>query len=234
MRRWAHENDSNPSPSRCAVPELSRSSPFSTSDRMWRWPGGSVSDRTRYTSIVVLGVLCGLAAAAPVGEEKSVRILNGPLGPFAGDDFPCEEKNVFRDAKWAQGACMLGCSKRGECHRAIQLCRRLPHCASVNINVEGTVATLKRESELSAKTSKGKSIVFSQNKEGAALGRDKACSESDVALHVKENYATCILACPKLNCTAATALCYKREDCIAIDIAFGFQGHGAVARLRFT
>ena len=38
--------------------------------------------------------------------------------------------------------------------RAVALCERLPHCAGVDVNVEGTVATLKRESELSRRTSR--------------------------------------------------------------------------------
>lgn len=189
-------------------------------------------------------LIVALAAAwtHAVGDAraaKDVRVLHGPLGPFAGDDFPCEEKNVFRDAPWARGACMLSCRKRNDddghgCARAVQLCRRLPHCASVNINVEGTVATLKRETELSAKTSKGKHISFSQNKLNSAIGRDRACSQRDVWTGTDSTDEACMLNCVRLNCTAATALCYAREDCVAIDIGFGFAGRGAVARLRFS
>jgi hypothetical protein len=173
----------------------------------------------------------------PAGKE--VRVLHGPLGPYAGDDFPCEEKNVFKDSPWARGACMLSCRPRDNdgahaCTRAVELCRSLPHCATVNVNVEGTIATLKRETALSAKTSKGKQIVFSQDKLNAAIGRDKACTLRDVWTGKDGPDGACMLNCFRLNCTAATALCYAREDCVAIDIGFGFAGRGAVARLRFS
>jgi hypothetical protein len=104
----------------------------------------------------------------------------------------------------------------------------------VNVNVEGTVATLKRETDLSARTSKGKSIAFSQNKLDSAVGRDRACSQRDVWTSGDGPDGACLLNCFRLNCTAATALCYAREVCVAIDIGFGFAGRGAVARLRFA
>jgi len=120
----------------------------------------SASQRRRFSSLLLVASAAASTpdgAADAVGSEKEVRVLHGPLGPFAGDDFPCAEKDVFRDAPWAHGACMLSCRGRDRtrlCSGAIQLCRRLAVCASVNVNVEGTVATLKRETELSAKTSK--------------------------------------------------------------------------------
>ena len=134
---------------------------------------------------------------------------------------------------------MMSCRPRGEggaplYFRALKLCRKLSEGSSVNINVEGTVATLKRETPLSAKTSKGKHIAFSQNKLYAAPGRDGPCSQRDVWSKGGSTHEACMLDGPKLNCTAASALCYQRDDCIAVDIGFGFASRGAVARLRFT
>mmetsp|Transcript_5820 Transcript_5820/g.18603 ORF Transcript_5820/g.18603 Transcript_5820/m.18603 type:complete len:180 (+) Transcript_5820:134-673(+) len=158
------------------------------------------------------------------------RVLQGPFGPFAGDDFDCEEKDIYRDEPWAAGACMIGCRRDG-CRKAKVLCRRLPVCAIVNINVEGTVATLKRESALSARTSRGKRISFSQNLAQRAPGSDRACIERDV--WTKRSSEACMLDCPNLNCTRATALCFSTSGCTSIDISFGVSGRGAVARLRF-
>ena len=45
--------------------------------------------------------------------------------------------------------------------------------------------------------------------------------------------SACLLDCPKLNCTGATALCYELPECVAVDISFGHLGRAAVARLRF-
>ena len=179
-----------------------------------------------------------VAAMAIVATAK--RLTRGPLGKFAGDDFPCDEKDIFRDADWARGACMVRC-RGAKCAKAVELCEKLPHCAAVNINVEGTIATLKRESALSAATSKRKTLKFTQNARGRAPGRDEACAPELVRQLGGTPYKTgpddrtpCEVACPKLNCTAATALCFQLERCSGVDIGFNVGGQPAVARLRFA
>ena len=175
-----------------------------------------------------------LADARP---EKSVRVLVGPHGKFAGDDFECVEKDVFRDAPWARGACMIGCHarrpRRSRCAKALRTCEMLSQCAAVEINVEGTVATLKRASALSRRTSLQKQIEFTQNRHERAPGTDRHCDAADESLRARVGAGTCLLDCPKLNCTQATALCYEMAECIAVDVGFGFAGRAAVARLRF-
>lgn len=91
-----------------------------------------------------------LLASHPSFAPKSrggVRITRGPLGPFAGANFPCAEQDAHRGASWARGACLIKCRHAG-CGRAVALCQRLPHCSGININVEGTVATLKSATAL--------------------------------------------------------------------------------------
>ena len=95
----------------------------------------------------ILSLLLSLVQPRHVDSERGVRVTHGPLGPFAGANFPCSEQDAHRGAPWARGACLITC-KRPSCHRAIALCRRKPECTGVNINVEGTVATLKRETAL--------------------------------------------------------------------------------------
>ena len=97
----------------------------------------------------ILSLLLSLVQLRYVDSERGVRVTHGPLGPFAGANFPCSEQDAHRGAPWARGACLITC-KRPSCHRAIALCRRKPECTGVNINVEGTVATLKRETALYA------------------------------------------------------------------------------------
>ena len=97
--------------------------------------------------------------------QCGVRVLQGPYGPFAGDDFPCAERDAHVGAPWARGTCMVQCraghGAMPRCGRAVRLCERLAECATVAINVEGTVATLKRESDLSRQTSHKKTLRFS-------------------------------------------------------------------------
>ena len=97
----------------------------------------------------VLSLLLSLVQPRQVVGQRGVRVTRGPLGPFAGANFPCSEQDAHRGAPWARGACLITC-KRPSCQRAIALCRRKPECSGVNINVEGTVATLKRETALCA------------------------------------------------------------------------------------
>lgn len=89
------------------------------------------------------------AVASPAPKSRGgVRITRGPMGAFAGDNFPCaEQQDAHRGASWARGACLIKCRHAG-CGRAVALCRRLPHCSSINVNVEGTVATLKKATAL--------------------------------------------------------------------------------------
>eukprot|EP00965_Chrysotila_dentata_P198292 6178695-Pleurochrysis_carterae.AAC.3 len=165
-----------------------------------------------------------------------VRVLRGAFGAFAGDDFPCDERDAHLGASWAKGTCMLRCGSAGRCMRAVRLCEKLAHCATVAINVEGTVATLKRESELSRRTSRRKEITFSQNQGMHAIGIDRQCSECDLQQYCAggAHNPVCLLSCPKLNCYRGVELCYKLDDCVAVDVSFGFAGQGAVARLRFA
>ena len=93
--------------------------------------------------ILLLPLSCGQR------EHDRVRVTRGPLGPFAGANFPCDEQDAHRGAPWARGACLIRC-RQPTCKRAIALCRRKPECSGVNINVEGTVATLKRATPLCA------------------------------------------------------------------------------------
>jgi len=192
--------------------------------------------------LIALVWTCVWVNAGPRTDVSQVRVSQGPLGKFGGADHPCDEKDAHRDAPWARGACLISCkpagrSERPACAKAIRLCRRLPWCAAVNINVEGTVATLKAETELSRRTSKLKTISFSQNLGDAAAGHDSACPERNVQLPGSNPSEACMLECPKLNCTGATALCYSMQSCTAIDISFGLsttRGHMCVARLRFS
>ena len=95
------------------------------------------------TALLLLAVV---ASPAP-RSRGSVRITRGPVGPFAGANFPCTEQDAHRGASWARGACLIKC-QHARCGRAIALCRRLPHCSGVNVNLEGTVATLKSATAL--------------------------------------------------------------------------------------
>jgi hypothetical protein len=91
------------------------------------------------------------------------RVTRG-LGLFAGDDFPCDsDRDAFVGAPWARGACLMKCSPGSSpnaprCPNAIAVCERRPECATVDINVEGSVATLKRETERSQRTSGVKDV----------------------------------------------------------------------------
>lgn len=96
-----------------------------------------------------VALLLVAAVASPAPKSRGgVRITRGPMGAFAGDNFPCpEEQDAHRGASWARGACLIKCRHAG-CGRAVALCRRLPHCSGINVNVEGTVATLKKATAL--------------------------------------------------------------------------------------
>ena len=79
--------------------------------------------------------------------------------------------------------------------------------AAVNVNVEGTIATLKRESALSA-TTKRKTLEHA-NLRGRAPGRDEACAPEFAAkfgatpyVHVEAAGPACEIACPKSSAPA--------------------------------
>ncbi|KAL1503467.1 hypothetical protein AB1Y20_011951 [Prymnesium parvum] len=179
------------------------------------------------------------ASGAPSddGEGHDVRVTRG-LGVFAGADFPCDERDAHLGAPWAQGACLLLCqphaasSTAPRCGRAVAVCRRHPTCRTVDINVEGSVATLKSETELSRRTSWVKQVSLSRNLGDSAPGVDAACEQADVRLP-RLHGAACTINCPALNCTRAVELCYLTTACQAVDISFGIAGRAAVARLRY-
>ena len=204
----------------------------------------------RVLVLVLATAAAGIAAPVTVESERnssSVRILRGPFGKFSGADFPCEaHKNIYRNEIWARGACMIRCAQRA-CRKATKLCATLPECTTVNINVEGTVATLKRETDVSRTTSGLKQLTFSQvshfgkhtlpgpsSAQPVNAVRDRACAESNVRLQSMDYLgAYCLLDCPKLDCTRATYLCYQSEGCTHIQIGIGIRGHMGVARLLF-
>ena len=77
-----------------------------------------------------------------------MRVTRG-LGVFGGADFPCPERDAHMGAPWARGTCLITCQQHASsataprCNRAMSVCRRHPICRTVDINVEGSVATLK-------------------------------------------------------------------------------------------
>ena len=179
----------------------------------------------------------------------SGRVTRG-LGLFSGEDFPCDsDRDAFVGASWSKGACLMQCSSsstgvKPSCGNALSVCSRLPRCTTVDINVEGSVATLKAETPLSRRTSRVKDIDVRQLRSGIlglppqprdALfprGSDASCTQHEVELPELPK-ASCVLNCPQLNCTAGIGTCYELETCVGVDISF--QGPtGAVARLRFA
>jgi hypothetical protein len=143
----------------------------------------------------------------------------------------------------AGGACLLKCGAgssgpTSRCANAIAVCEREPHCATIDINVEGSIATLKRETALSARTSRVKDVALTQARGDRAVGRDGPCPPEVAAqaLRLRQlagRAPTCVLDCPKLNSTRAVEVCFSVPNCVGVDITFMIEGHGAVARLRF-
>lgn len=177
------------------------------------------------------------AGEAPTSTTR--RITRG-LGIFAGTDFPCDaDRDAFVGAPWAKNACLLKCSANSRpnaprCENAIAVCERLSHCATVDINVEASVATLKQESPLSARTSRVKSLSVTKSHGDRAAGVDAACSpmlgavaepcnpnakgaggrkrcnaggppHGHVKLRALGGRPTCLFDCPALNCTRCGA-----------------------------
>ena len=186
-----------------------------------------------------------LKSAREVAAVSSRRITRG-LGVFAGADFPCDsDRDAFIGAPWARGACLLKCDGRSSggaplCEHAIIVCARLSMCTTVDINVEGTVATLKQETDLSRRTSWVKEVKVRRHKANGnvVVGQrgpvDGPCPEHEVELPELTHQPSCVLDCPLLNCTRGIERCYQKNSCVAVDISFGVHGHAAIARLRFN
>jgi hypothetical protein len=145
---------------------------------------------------------------APGASSATRRVTRG-LGVFAGADFPCDEhRDAFVGASWARNACLLKCERSvssatsPRCTNAIRVCERLADCATIDINVEGTVATLKSETALSRRTSRVKHVAVTHARTGRAAGVDRKCADGTrtVKLHALNGRAACIFDCPKLNC----------------------------------
>ena len=60
---------------------------------------------------------------------------------MAGADF--QEKDGFKKASWAKGACIIKCVPKRNRSRAKAVCELHEKCVGLDVNVEGTVATLK-------------------------------------------------------------------------------------------
>ena len=182
---------------------------------------------------------------AEANPTSATRRITRGLGVFAGNDFPCAERDAFIGASWAANACLIKCepgsrSLAPRCSHAIAVCEKLAQCATVDINVEASVATLKLETALSSRTSRVKNIALTQSRGDRAVGRDGPCpsevTRRDGITTLKAlagRAPNCILDCPKLNSTRAVEVCYRVPSCVGVDISFQIEGHGAVARLRF-
>ena len=127
------------------------------------------------------------------------------------------------------------------CEHAVDVCERLPQCATIDINVEASVATLKRETPLSARTSRVKDVAVTHARGDRAVGQDGACPsgvEPRAALKLRvlagRGGDVCVLDCPRLNSTRAVEACFGAPACIGVDLTFAVEGHAAVARLRFA
>jgi hypothetical protein len=187
------------------------------------------------------------ASKAPAFEPTSpTRRITRGLGVFSGADFPCDkDRDAFVGAPWARNACLLKCSPdststRPRCANAIAVCERLSQCATIDINVEGSVATLKSETPLSARTSHVKQISVTKSRGDRAIGQDGACTvaakESISLLRMRAlgNKPACIFDCPALNCTRGIEVCYLSPTCVGADLSFNVEGRAAVARLRYA
>ena len=189
-------------------------------------------------------------AASSIAEAKvssETRRITRGLGAFAGVDFPCDrDRDAFVGAPWSRGACLLKCGPgstgtRPRCGHAISVCERLSQCSTIDINVEGSVATLKTESPLSARTSRVKDVSVTHKLGDRAVGKDGPCSSSDgrakaVRLSGPAHHLateSCIFDCPQLNCTAGVSECFESPTCIGVDLSFQVEGHSAIARLRY-
>ena len=188
-----------------------------------------------------------LAVRRSRAADSTRRVTRG-LGIFAGADFACDaDRDAFVGAPWARGACLIKCAPGStaavpRCPKATAVCERLAACTTVDINVEGSVATLKSETELSGRTSRVKQVTVRnlRGRPGPASpgqqrmhGVDGACAEHEVAVAELAGRPACVLDCPKLNCTRGVERCFATPTCVTVDISFSVPGHSAVARLRY-
>ena len=159
------------------------------------------------------------------------------LGAFAGDNYECSEKNVYKKAKFARGACLMRCAPAHNCSDALSVCRSHgpARCAGVDANVEGNVATLKAASEASRRTSLRKVVLVRRRNEdfGMALA-DYECSESDEQNPPADSRTAlrCVIGCPRINCTRAIGLCFEHEQCAAVELDIGRGRPHAILRSR--
>ena len=179
-----------------------------------------------------------------VGATSATRRITRGLGVFAGADFPCDaDRDAFIGAPWSRGACLLKCSPGSmatapRCSNAIAVCERRAECATVDINVEGSIATLKAETELSARTSRVKQVAVTHARGIKAVGTDGPCAPDarvkPLALRALSGRTACVLDCPALNCTRGVELCFAAKTCVGVEISFQVESHSAVARLRYA
>ena len=184
------------------------------------------------------------SSAPPIEPVSASRRITRGLGIFSGADFPCVERDAFVGAPWARNACLMKCepastSTRPLCAHAIEVCEKHSNCATIDINVEGSVATLKSETPLSARTSRIRDIKVTKSRGERAIGRDGACATAEkeaislLRMRALGNKPACVFDCPNLNCTRGIEVCYQSPTCVGADLSFNVEGHAAVARLRF-
>ena len=172
------------------------------------------------------------AAARSTGDAAGGDIpVSVGLGAFAGADYACAEKDIYRKAKFAEGICVLACRPARDCSRALAVCRAhgAARCAGVDVNVEGTVATLKADSEAARRTSRAKAVLVRRRDELAAAApfalEDYACEGSGDA-------EKCVLDCPRRNCTGAIGRCYEHAACVAVELKGGSEAFATLKRRR--
>ena len=79
-----------------------------------------------------------LSRAAAAAEPAPGRVGAGAFdttffGAFAGADYACAEKDIYRKAKFAEGICVLACRPARDCSRALAVCcQPLRHFSKTN------------------------------------------------------------------------------------------------------
>ena len=179
---------------------------------------------------------CGhtLSEVTPQGLNAIFGRLRGVLHEGEIDkrvQYMIEGLYAVRKAKFAEGACLLACRPAHNCSRALAVCRRhgAARCAGVDVNVEGTVATLKADSEAARRTSRAKAVLVRRRDELAAAApfalEDYACEGSGDA-------EKCVLDCPRRNCTGAIGRCYEHAACVAVELKGGSEAFATLKRRR--
>ena len=210
-----------------ALPIATRSKPASPNATRSKPAAAPPKVTEAAATVPTAGGATARAAGAPEGDVT----LSVGLGVFAGDDYACAEKDIYRKAKFAEGACLLACRPAHNCSRALAVCRRhgAARCAGVDVNVEGTVATLKADSEAARRTSRAKAVLVRRRDELAAAApfalEDYACEGSGDA-------EKCVLDCPRRNCTGAIGRCYEHAACVAVELKGGSEAFATLKRRR--